>query len=466
MADGPVEAWLRTRLERLTGRTVLIDADNEPCTFDALARQVARLRPKVSLKALGGPQTVAFPAEARASTLAVAFALACEGHVLAPLLAGNETEYADRLREGRVTREIAVKGDAVEVTEVVSELPIHRLVAGLQAARRPGLLLFSSGSTGRPKAMLHDFTRLIDPYPPKPLKDLRLLLFMALDHIGGIDTLLRAFTNGSTLVVPPARDPETVAGVVERHKVSVLPASPTFLNLLLLSGATTRFDLSSLRIIGYGAEPMPPALLQRLADAFPQVSLQQKFGTSETNAIRVTSRDSRSLDLRIDDSDTQFRIEDDELLLKTPARILGYLNAESDSLTDDGWFRTGDLVEETGEGWLRIVGRKREVINVGGEKVLPGDVEDCLLSLPQVADCLVTGRPHPMMGQVVAAQVVAAAGVEPAVLKKSVRAHARAKLESWKVPVHIEVVGELAVSARFKKQRLRPDSSGGDDKGS
>ncbi|MGF1449640.1 MAG: fatty acid--CoA ligase family protein [Opitutales bacterium] len=465
MAEPPVGHWLNTRLERLAGRTLLIDADNAPCTFDALATRIEQLRSQVSVEALGGLQTVAFSAGARASTLALMFALACEGHVLAPLLSATPSEYADRLREGRVTCQIGLKGDEVSVAKTVSELPIHPLVAQLNSKRRPGLLLFSSGSTGKPKAMLHDFARLLEPYRPKPLKDLRLLLFMALDHIGGIDTLLRTFTNGSTLVVPPARDPETVAQSIERHAVWVLPASPTFLNLLLLSGAASRYDLSSLRIIGYGAEPMPAALLQRLADAFPQVRLQQKFGTSETNAVRVTSRDSRSLEIRIEDADTQYRIDDGELLLKTPARILGYLNADGDSLTADGWFRTGDLVEETGEGWLRIVGRKREVINVGGEKVLPGEVEDCLLGLDAVADCLVTARAHPMMGQVVAAQVVPAAGVEASALKKRVRAHSRAHLESWKVPVHIKVVPELAVSARFKKQRLSSESQRVYDKG-
>ncbi|MGF1484177.1 MAG: class I adenylate-forming enzyme family protein [Opitutales bacterium] len=454
MAEPDVAQWLWARVERIAERTLLIDAEGETTIFGEFFERVEALRPQFTRDVLKGSQTVAFAADARAETLALMFALACEGHVLAPLFAGNEAERADRLREGRVTLEADVRDGQTTLTPVVSELRIHKLVAGLQAAKRPGLLLFSSGSTGKPKAMLHDFLKLITPYGLKPLKDLRLLLFMALDHIGGIDTLLRTFTNGSTLVAAPARDPETVARILERHRVQVLPASPTFLNLLLLSGAPARHDLSSLRIIAYGAEPMPQALLERLADAFPQASLQQKFGTSETNAIRVQSRDSRSLEIRIDAADTQYRIEDGELLLKTPARILGYLNAQSDALAAAGWFRTGDLVEASDDGWLRIVGRKREVINVGGEKVLPGEVEDFLSGLAEVADCTVFGRAHPMMGQVVAAQVVPAEGVDAATVKKVVRMASRQSLEAWKVPVHIEVVEALKVGSRFKKQRM------------
>jgi acyl-CoA synthetase (AMP-forming)/AMP-acid ligase II len=455
MAESPAGAWLNARCARLAGRTLLIGHEESTLTFDALGAATARCRTALRERAGSAPRTVAFEAAATAGGLALFFALAAEGHCLVPLNPHDDAEHRQRVREGRAEA-LARWGEQGLVWEPVEapEQP-HALVQGLREAGRPGLVLFSSGSTGRPKAMLHDFARLIEPYADKPLKDLRLLLFMALDHIGGLDTLLRAFTNGSTLVAAPGRTPEAIAATIARHRVNVLPASPTFLNLLLLSGAARAYDLSTLSIIAYGAEPMPPSLLERLAGAFPGVALQQKFGTSETNAIRVLSRDSRSLDIRIDDAATEYRIEDGELLLKTPARILGYLNAPDEALTEAGWFRTGDLVEDLGGGWLRIIGRKREVINVGGEKVLPGQVEACLLEHPGVSDCVVFGQPHAMMGQVVAAEVVPEKNAEPAALKKALRAHVRSRLEPYKVPVSLTFVEGIAASERFKKQRLR-----------
>ena len=103
---------------------------------------------------------------------------------------------------------------------------------------------------------------------------------------------------------------------------------------MLLAHAHEAHDCSSIEIIAYGAEAMPQPLLDRIADAFPSAQLQQKFGTSETGAIRVKSTQRKSLFFQIADADTEWKIVDDELWLKTPSRILGYLNADDTSLED------------------------------------------------------------------------------------------------------------------------------------
>ena len=118
---------------------------------------------------------------------------------------------------------------------------------------------------------------------------------------------------------------------------------------------------------------MPQSLLQRIKETFPKTKLIQTFGTSETGISQTTSRSSTSTLIKFDDSNTEYKIVDGELWLRSKSQILGYLNHEMSRFTEDRWFKTGDLLEhatqEEGEGFFRIVGRKQEIINVGGEKL-------------------------------------------------------------------------------------------------
>ncbi len=329
----------------------------------------------------------------------------------------------------------------------------HPLIRQLVRAGRSGLILFSSGTTGEPKAMLHDLGRLVEGYSIKEGPGPRTLAFLHYDHIGGLDILFRALASGASLVIPEDRDPGTIARLIERHRIEVLPASPTFLNLFLLSGVAEKYDLSALRIVGYGSEPMPEPLLNRLQDTFPEVRFQQKFGTSETSAIRIVGRSPGSLEMKVEDSRVEWKAVDGELWIRSPARIVGYLNVESDSLSADGWYRTGDLVEETGDGFFRIVGRRSDLINVGGEKVFPSEVESVLMELPEIRECRVFGEENALTGQVVAVEVVASEDFSAMELKRRIRAFCRNRLEPHKTPVKVYRVEGIQLGGSFKKRR-------------
>ena len=335
----------------------------------------------------------------------------------------------------------------------VSEEPPAPLLEALRERGRPGLVLFSSGTSGEPKALVHDLGVLADAYRERKTKALSLVLFLLFDHIGGLNTLFNGLASGATLVVPCDRNPDTVAGMIVRHRVAVLPASPTFLNLLLISGAARRHDLSSLRIISYGTEPMPESLLHRLREAFPGVKFIQTFGTSETGIARTVSKSSDSTLLKFDDPDQEWKIMDGELWLRSKTRALGYLNHASDRFTPDGWFRTGDRIEESDDGFLRVTGRLSEIINVGGEKVMPAEVESAILEVPGVLDALVRGEANPITGSVVVAVVVPEISGGSDELKRAVRTHCREKLAAYKVPARVTFVDALEAGTRLKKIR-------------
>jgi acyl-coenzyme A synthetase/AMP-(fatty) acid ligase len=252
--------------------------------------------------------------------------------------------------------------------------------------------------------------------------------------------------------VPASRSPADVAATIARHRVAILPASPTFLNLLLTAGLTG--ELASLRVITYGTEPMPESLLARLKTAFPRVRFIQTFGTSETGITRTESPEPGSTFLRFEDPNLEWKVIDDELWLRSRTQIAGYLNASNERFTPDGWFRTGDKVEQGPDGTLRILGRLGEMINVGGEKLMPAEVEAIVLGVAGVADCRVRGEPHPLTGQTVVVDVVSTQADQEA-LRSEIRTACRQRLARHKIPTRVTFVPSVS-GERLKKLRSEP----------
>jgi acyl-CoA synthetase (AMP-forming)/AMP-acid ligase II len=314
-----------------------------------------------------------------------------------------------------------------------------------------GLVLFSSGTSGEPKGMLHNLDALLGRYKNLGARKDRSLLLLLIDHMGGLDSAFRCLFSGSTLVVPETHSPEAAGLAIASHQVNVLPASPTFLNLMLLSGTAQEHDLSTVEIIAYGAEAMPQKVLNRLAKVFPNAQLQQKFGTSETGAIRIKSVGNESLFFRIEDSDTQWKIVEEELWLKTPSRVIGYLNAADEGLEADGWYRTGDLVETDEHKNLRIIGRASAVINVGGQKVHPSEVETILNEIEGIEAVSIYGIAAPITGSTVACEIVVSGDEASRTWKRTIRNHCRGKLAPWKIPSSVKIVDSISVNIRMKK---------------
>jgi acyl-coenzyme A synthetase/AMP-(fatty) acid ligase len=300
--------------------------------------------------------------------------------------------------------------------------------------------------------MVQDFSKLLASYESRHESDLVMLALLGFDHIGGLNTLFNSLAAGSLLVIPLSRSPADVAMAIARHRVAVLPASPTFLNLLLAAGVTA--ELVSLRVITYGTEPMPEALLRRLREAFPHVRFIQTFGTSETGIARTESPEPGSTFFRFSDHDLKWKVIDDELWLKSRTQIGGYLNSTNEDFMADGWFRTGDKVESGPDGTLRISGRVGETINVCGEKLMPQEVEAVILDIDGVAECRAFGESHALTGQTVAVDVVAAGNPDFEGLRARIRTVCRAKLARYKVPTRVNFVSRVS-GERMKKIRMK-----------
>jgi long-chain acyl-CoA synthetase len=326
----------------------------------------------------------------------------------------------------------------------------HELLQRLREWRHPGLILFSSGSTGQSKAAVHDLVPMLAKFKVRRHAR-RAITFLLYDHIGGFNTMLYQLSNGGCIVTVQDRDPDSVLRAVERHKVELLPTSPTFINLVLLSEAYRRYDLSSLKIVTYGTEPMPESTLRRFHQLLPDVQLQQTYGLSEVGILRSKSRSSDSLWVKLGGEGFEIRVVNDILQIKAESAMLGYLNAPS-PFTDDGWFNTGDKVEVDGD-YFRILGRESEIINVGGQKVYPAQVESVVQEMPDVAEVSVYGEKNAITGQIPCATIRLRQPRDARQFHRELRQFCRQRLQKFQIPVRVRMVEDAMHGKRFKKNR-------------
>ena len=444
--------WLIEKIKERGEQTAVIFKERE-YAYGSLACRIEEYVELLSTRIPHGA-VVSIVSDYSFESIAMFFALYENRNIIVPITTKVTTEIEDRLQVAKCEYRICLRGTDVQILEEGPVTERYELVSRLAGQGRAGLILFSSGSTGVPKAMIHDLDNLINSYRNKKGKNLVFLIFLMFDHIGGLNTLLNCLAMGVTMVFPEDRNPESVARLIEKYKVNVLPASPTFLNLLLISGAQERYDLSSLRMITYGTEPMPDSLLVKLKATFERVKFLQTFGTSETGITQTSSKSSTSTYIKIDDPETEYKIVEGELWLRSKTQIMGYLNFSMERFTEDGWFKTGDMVETTEDGYIKIVGRNKEIINVGGEKVLPSEVESVLFQMPGVLDCLVYPENNPITGQMVVAKMLFKESVKPSEAKRQVTEFCKTRLAKYKIPVKVVLMTESEYSERFKKKRL------------
>ena len=385
--------------------------------------------------------------------IALFFSLAKNKNIITPVISHIESEVVSKIHITDADFLISFESQIAQCKKQNSSPKKHKLIQKLQQSSNSGLILFSSGTTGTPKAMIHNFDYLHSVHQHKKQKDINTLIFLTFDHIGGIDTMLRLFSISGTITIPRSRQTGEIFKLIEQYSVDVLPSSPTFLNLLLIGNFHKEYDLDSLKIISYGAETMPDSLLKRLNEEFPNIQLQQKFGTSETNAIRVQSKSNNSLFMKINDPNIEYKIIENELWLKSKTQVMGYLNSPMECFTDDGWFKTGDLVETTNDGYIKIIGRNKEVINVGGEKILPTEIESIILSISEIDDVMVYGEANIITGQTVVCDVVCNIDISNREAKRIVRNFCKHRLDGYKIPTKVNIVDKTNFGDRFKKIR-------------
>jgi long-chain acyl-CoA synthetase len=445
---------LQHRFEECAGDEAIAWRDQR-ISYGELSRDIARLGDDLEARGLRPGTTVLLEADFSPRAVALLLALLGRGLVVGLATGLPESKSVEYSELCQAQHRIRLEDGEITLWEKRQRQVDHPLLCELRQRQRPGLVIFSSGSSGAPKASVHDAERLLRKFE-RPARRTRVVAFLLFDHIGGLNLLFYALFNRGTIIIARERTPDAVAAAIATHRADALTTTPTFLRLALVSGAFERHDVSSLRFVNYSSEVMPQNTLDELRSALPQARLSQSYGLTEVGVLDTRSRSSESLFIKLGGGKSaadayQIRIRDGLLEIRAHSTMLGYLNAPS-PFTEDGWFRTGDAVEIDGD-YVRILGRTSELINVGGQKVYPAEVEGVLQEIPGVLEVVVTGEPHPLTGQLVCAAVSLAGDETIPQFSARMRRLARARLPSYMVPQKIVRLERDAHGARFKKLR-------------
>jgi len=439
------------RVWQQNGHQTAIVWHDQSFSYEWLSRRVSWWKSVLASNQLTQGTVVLLCGDFTPNSIALFLALVESSCIVVPITQSNEVERSDfiAIAQAEFAIDISDRPDDAKIKKLHHSAD-HPLYQELRRKARPGLVLFSSGTMGEKKAAVHDLTRLLRKFET-PRNPYRTIPFLLYDHIGGINTMFYTLSNGGCLVTVQDRSPETVLATIEKHQVELLPTSPTFLNLILLSESYKHHSLESLKLITYGTEPMPASILKRFCELLPKIRFLQTYGLSELGILHSKSKASNSLWLKVGGQGFQTRVVDGILQIKAESAMLGYLNASS-PFTGDGWFSTGDAVEGDGE-YIRFLGRSSEIINVGGEKLYPAEVESVIHEMDGVAEVTVFGEKNCIIGELVCARVTLSKKENRAHLSSRLKHHCRLKLPNYKVPVKILIQEDKQHNTRFKTVR-------------
>tara|TARA_Y100000816_G_C26097386_1_gene580973 strand:+ start:1265 stop:2620 length:1356 start_codon:yes stop_codon:yes gene_type:complete len=329
------------------------------------------------------------------------------------------------------------------------------ILKSYQKKKKSGLIIFSSGSTGEPKAILHDFSKLINKFKLERT-GFASILMLGFDHIGGINTLLGSLIYPKGIAISVSKkDPETICKLIQKSKAELLPTTPTFLNMLIISKFYKKFDLNSLKIITFGAEFMPKNLFIKLKKIFKKIRFKQTYGLSEFGIMRSKDKNNKSLSIKVGGEDYKTKIINNFLYVKSKTNMVGYLNYKQPF--KNGWLNTGDKVEKSKDGYIRILGRESDIINIGGEKVFPQEIEEVLKRLKNVADARVYSKRHDLFGEYIIANVIIDSKLKK-FSEDKLKSHCKRYLAKYKIPSKFEITNyKEIVTDRLKKIRIKSE---------
>jgi long-chain acyl-CoA synthetase len=278
-------------------------------------------------------------------------------------------------------------------------------------------------------------------------------------HVAGGARAFSVTLAGGTHVMNPRFDVETFLATIERERVTITIIVPTMLARLVEYDGLERFDLSSLRLLSYGASPMPEALLRRAKERLPGIRFLQSYGMTELSPVATVlppeyhvfegpdAGYTASAGQPVYNADLMILGDDErsvptggigEVCVRGPMVMKGYWNLPE--LTADtlrgGWMHTGDAGYLDERGFLFIVDRVKDMIVSGGENVYSAEVEDAIYLHPDVAECAVVGVPSERWGEAVHAVVVPRAGTRPTA--ESIIEHCRTRIAGYKCPRTVE----------------------------
>jgi acyl-CoA synthetase (AMP-forming)/AMP-acid ligase II len=341
----------------------------------------------------------------------------------------------------------------------------------------PTIVIYTSGTTALPKGVVLTFlgmsvyvTNTVAPADPGDENPDVLLVSVPYYHVAGATTMLSSVWGGRKMVILPQFDPAAWLKAVQEHRVTHSFVVPTMLKRIMEHHDFDKTDLSSLKLVAYGAAPMPYEVISHAVKVMP-CGLMNAYGQTESTSsltflgpedhkipeeegperdkalqrLRSVGKPMDDIIVAIMDPDGNILPpgEEGEIVAQGPRVMSGYLNREEETSAaiKDGWLHTGDVGWMDEEQYLYITGRTKDLIIRGGENIAPGEIENVLQQHPAVEDAAVIGVPDVEWGEEVKAIVILKHGAK--VTDEELQAFVKERLASFKVPKYFTYVGEL-----------------------
>ena len=340
----------------------------------------------------------------------------------------------------------------------------------------PLLICYTSGSTGKPKGVVLTQDAIecnadnsVDMHAMTA--DDRVLTVLPMFHVGGLNIQTTpALRSGCTLVLHPRFEPEAALEAIERERITLVLTVPAVVDMMMASPRWGRTDLSSLRMMSIGSSIVPLRIIEAVHAR--GVPMTQVYGSTETCPIAAylkrdeaqrkvgsTGRAARHCQLRIvgnDGADLPMG-QSGEILVKGRNLLAGYWNnpEATAAVMDKGWYRTGDMGWLDDEGFLTVVGRKKEMIISGGENIYPAELENVLIQCEDVLEAAVVGRSDARWGEIAVAVIVPKEGRRPTA--EHILKLFEGRLARYKHPKEVVFVEALPKTAlgKVRKEELR-----------
>lgn len=499
---------LKRRAAQHPDRTAFVDAD-QSITYGELWSQVNRFAEFLRLQGIGHGDVVTLQMPNRIEFAVVFFSLELIGAVANKIssdLRAVELDYILRFSKSAAyvcAREF--KGfDYIELIQSVRQnLPNLKVVVCVDPTDAPGVsslgsalkssallpteerfhmdpdevmrMCFTSGTTGNPKGVLHSFNttlcaaRFLSQDMHVSEEDV-FLIYLPVGLNWGYLTLVQVVMAGAKGVLLARFSGRSALDLIERERVTYIPTAPASIVAILNADDLAKRDLSSLRVVLTGGASASIETIKAFQQTVPKAKLIELYGMLETgfhaytrlddDPLRVNGTIGRcveQLELGIldDEGNEVARGQSGELAAKGPSVHLGYLdnpNANADSFTADGWFRTGDLGEFVdGAGNVRISGRKKEIINRGGKKYFPREIEEILYQHPAFLHVAVIGLPDPRLGERNCLCAVLKPGAS--VTLEEIVKMLRGRVADYKLPEQLEILEDLPMTPTGKIRR-------------
>lgn len=503
---GSIAVWLTQILDRnrrCFGMKLAIDDGRQSLSWKQLHDRVEATAGHLLGIGLRLGDRVVVIAENRVPVIGAYLALARIGATFVPVDPElTPDEVADIVRRvsataliGEAARLDRLRGQQVplllDLDDWWSGLPVAA-ASGPRLAVRPddiAAIMHTSATTGRPKGVVWDHRGLMQCSLSwltlaEPAADMVFVNCLPLSH-PGVAMCFTYMAAGAMIVLPSRLAAAEVLRAIERHRATHIWLVPGMLHELVTEAATSRYDVSGLREVIYGAAAMPGDLYRRAWGAFG-CGFRQAYGMAEAGGhfamlapadhpqglARQGSPDAFPVGRAL--PGTSVRICD-EAGSDLPPGETGEVQVSSDSLMRgywddprataqmirDGWLRTGDLGSMDDQGLIRLSGRLTDMIIRGGQNIYPAEIERVLRQHPGVSDAIVVGRPDPASGEVPVAYVIARAGARP--VEDELRVLMRDELASYKWPVSIGFLDDHHLPLEKRRRMLRERAAQPDD---